>query len=91
MPTTQDIKRKQAASFIEEVLKLAYDLEEGTYPKDRPIDVANRLRTIASIHGLQLPATCTGEAHNPKVAGQIDHCGSCMPNWGVCIRPVKVK
>lgn len=25
--------------------------------------------------------TCTGEAHNPAVAGNIDHCMICMPWW----------
>jgi predicted amidophosphoribosyltransferase len=24
---------------------------------------------------------CKGEAHNPAVAGNIDHCGICMPEW----------
>jgi hypothetical protein len=25
---------------------------------------------------------CNGEAHSPEVAGNIDHCGICMPYWG---------
>ena len=24
---------------------------------------------------------CNGEAHLPEVAGNIDHCGICMPFW----------
>lgn len=25
---------------------------------------------------------CVGEAHDPAVAGGIDHCGLCAPRWG---------
>ena len=25
---------------------------------------------------------CTGDAHKPEVAGNMDHCMVCMPRWG---------
>ena len=98
---TQDIKRKDAARFIDEVLLLVARLENNAIPVrggtsaavqtaqlQAMMDVANRLRTIASQHGLEVPRLCNGEAHgNPH----IDNCGVCMPNWGWVAKETKVR
>jgi len=85
---TKDIKRKDAARLLQEVAMLTARLEEGYHSKDRPVDVANRLRTILASAGLSVPRVCNGEAHsNPHV----DHCGVCMPNWGWVSETIKVK
>lgn len=85
---TQDIKRKDAARFIDSVLMLVAQLEEGAHSKEKPDQIANRLRTLASEHGLDVPRVCNGEAHsNPH----IDNCGVCMPNWGWVSKETKVR
>lgn len=33
---------------------------------------------------------CDGEAHEPSVGGMIDHCGVCMPRWGLVEEREKV-
>lgn len=98
---TQDIKRKDAAKFIDEVLLLIAKLEENMVPVrggtsaavqtaqlEAMRDVGNRLRTIASSHSLDIPRKCNGEAHsNPH----IDNCGVCMPHWGWVQKETKVR
>lgn len=85
MKTT--LKRKDAANFIQETLLLIARLEEGEYSKNTPVEIANRFRTIASSHGLEVPHTCPGDAHsNPHV----DNCGICMPNWGWVAKDLKI-
>jgi hypothetical protein len=98
----QDIKRKQAAAFIDEVLQFICQMEEGrvtvrggytiaqdTARNQMRMELANRLRTIASNHGLEVPRPCTGEAHsNPH----IDNCGVCLNyHWGLSGKNVKVR
>ena len=85
---TQDIKRKEAAQFIDKVLLLVAQIEEGESRAKRPEDVANLLRTFASEHSLEVPRKCNGEAHsNPH----IDNCGVCMPHWGWVQKETKVR
>jgi len=88
MPNRVELKRSAAASFIQEVLLIVAKVEEGEIRASRPIDVANRIRTVAASHGLEVPQKCNGEAHsNPH----IDNCSVCCPNWGWRESEVKVK
>ena len=98
MSKPQEINRKVAAAFIEELLQHIAALEEGQVvpseslkrltPAQVLANEANRLRTIAASHGLQPPRKCSGEAHSNPF---IDHCGVCMPHWGWTGGQVKVK
>jgi len=36
----------------------------------------------AAANMMVLYVKCTGEAHGPEAAGNIDHCFLCMPYWG---------
>lgn len=36
---------------------------------------------IKHIHTDPVITHCTGEAHDPKVAGNMDHCMVCIPWW----------
>lgn len=90
----QEIKRKDAARFIDEVLLFIAKLEENQVTnaegsrRAEQANIANRLRTIASTHGLDVPRKCEGEAHSNAY---IDHCGVCMPHWGWVQKDTKVK
>lgn len=95
----QEVKRSEAASFMDDVLKLIVKLEEDqVLQRDIPHrsvqlqatrDIANRLRTIASEHGLEVPRPCNGEAHSNM---HIDNCGCCMGyDWGIAGKPVHIR
>lgn len=89
---TQDIKRSDAAAFIEETLSIIARLQEGGLLRRVSAEdqktVADILRLSLSIYGLEVPRRCTGEAHsNPHV----DNCGVCMPRWGWVSTPVRVR
>jgi|SRR5579883_2316055 hypothetical protein len=95
---TQEMTRKQAAAFIDEVLKHILHLEEGEVipPQDLKklsggealFNEANRLRTIAASHGLDVPRKCNGDAHSNPF---IDNCGVCMPDWGIVAKHVHIR
>jgi|SRR5579884_809895 len=95
---TQEKTRKEAAAFIDEVLAFIHKLEEVEViaPEDlrklsggeAAFNIANRLRTIASSHGLEVPTKCNGEAHSNAF---IDNCGVCMPNWGIVAKQVHIR
>lgn len=97
MPTKEkqhEISRRQAAACLDAVALFIAKVEAGEFEKETPGDIANRLRTIlceGKHGGIMIPRECKGEAHDPAVGGQIDHCGSCMPHWGWVQTPVKVK
>lgn len=93
-PAKNTIKRTQAGRILDELALLVAQLEEGSYAKETPLQIANRMRTILtasmSLEGgtIIIPRKCNGEAHsNPH----IDNCGVCMPNWGWISSPTKVK
>lgn len=83
---TQDIKRKAAASLLNDImLYVAQKIESSAQP---PPEWAEELKEKFEAAGLKLPTQCIGEAHsNPHV----DNCSVCMPNWGWSGREVKVK
>lgn len=95
---TQELTRKEAAAFIDEVLEFVLKLEEVEVirPEDlkklsggeTAFNIANRLRTIASTHKLEVPRKCEGEAHSNPF---IDNCGCCMPRWGVVAKDVHIR
>jgi hypothetical protein len=44
--------------------------------------LARKVSGILAAHFTVTESPCTGEAHDPRVGGMIDHCMVCMPNWG---------
>ena len=49
---------------------------------ERPMNSVQLCRAHNQTHIVE-ERPCNGEAHRPEVAGCIDHCMVCMPNWGV--------
>lgn len=89
---TQDIKRGDAAAFIDETLAVIARLQEGSLllnmSEEDQKTMADIFRVTLNIYGLEIPRRCTGEAHsNPYV----DNCGVCMPLWGWVSTPVRVR
>ncbi len=90
------ITRTQAADIIDRVASLVAQLEDGEFKKEKPADIANRLRTILSTTNvgpdpfvaIPIPTKCKGAAHSNPL---IDHCSLCMPSWGWITSKVKVK
>lgn len=74
-----EIKRSDAGRLIEAIAVWAAAKDE------------QRIMSILKEHGIEAPVECNGEAHDPEVGGQIDHCGLCAPHWGWKFRSVKVK
>ena len=83
----QEIKRTQAASFIEEVLVLASHVGADDLTAE---DVANNIKAIALKAGLNVPEKCSGEAHSNAF---IDNCSVCMGGsaYGFVAPHVKIK
>jgi hypothetical protein len=76
------ITAREAATLIEEIRMAVY-----LTPDERLRSALVKFLGRAGIPPLR---ECDGEAHDPKVAGQIDHCGRCAPRWGVAGTPVTV-
>lgn len=86
----QSITRTQAASFIDGVLHavMVYRSTGDMDPVPREVAFAEAIRFEIDRCGLEVPYKCAGEAHsNPN----IDHCGVCMPNWGIIETEIKVR
>lgn len=84
-----EIKRTQAANFITSIVEYI-----GAVKDDALVDKEAVIRNItARLELLDIPVAirCPGEAHLPEVAGNIDHCSVCAPNWGWVIPSIKVK
>ena len=76
------LTRKEASTLISGVASLVF----VTKPKDGDTALSQALTTLLQNYGVELPTKCTGDAHsNPN----IDHCGVCMPGWGIVEKPVK--
>jgi len=83
-----ELTRPTAERVITDIADMLYRLDKYQYPElQHTIDT---IRMILTHAGVMIPRDCEGEAHKPEVAGNIDHCGVCMPNWGVVRTPVKI-
>jgi hypothetical protein len=80
---TIDLKRTEAAALIEALRAMVYDATE------RGVNIQPAaLELLLKEHRVNPLTKCTGEAHSNPF---IDNCGICMPRWGVCGNPVRVK
>ncbi|MFA6510117.1 MAG: hypothetical protein WCV62_06685 [Candidatus Peribacteraceae bacterium] len=78
---THDISRLEATLLIEKLRTLIYESKYDT------VDTED-LEDLFRQGGIPLLTKCNGEAHDNPF---IDNCGICMPRWGVCGKPVRVK
>ena len=79
------ISCKEAVQLISYVARLVYEERGGEKPKG---EVLNELERVLGMYGIEVPRKCNGDAHsNPY----IDHCGVCMPNWGIIETEIKVR
>jgi hypothetical protein len=88
-----DIKRKDAARLLEDIALYVGQAKhaESDITNQANADALDAIEQALARYGLEPATRCTGEAHLPETAGNIDHCGVCMPDWGWCYAKVKVK
>lgn len=84
-----NIKRSEAAAFLEKIRQIAAEGTDGTAAAIRELFEAppytNTKGPLPSIPNLQ---PCGGEAHSNAF---IDNCGRCAPRWGWVGPTIKVR
>lgn len=84
---TQDITRAAASDLLNVIL---FNLDRWTREgntADRG-EILDALVHIVDHFGVKVPTPCPGEAHSNF---NVDHCGVCMPHWGIIHRDVRVR
>jgi hypothetical protein len=85
-----DIKRKNAASLIQELAM--YVAREIHGPGQPPSRWAEDMQNILTAANVAIPRPCPGQAHLPEIGGRIDNCMVCLGgDWGWVQEPIKVK
>lgn len=78
------LKRSDAALLIKHASRI---IAENDHTHEPP---AVQLKKLFESFGVEIPVRCTGQAHLPEIAGNIDHCSVCMPSWGWMCPEIKI-